>query len=138
MNQALAFILPVFLLSALLAGLQGYASDFGDLHMLAPFLGVIFALFCRQSALALALVMLSILSSLAMGLVQASVYSGCALFDPATGRYSYAAASCLLDWQALEAVSAPGLAFKLLALGAVSAGSALFTLWRQAAWQRSD
>lgn len=138
LNQALAFILPVFLLSALLMGLQGHASDFGDLHMLAPFLGVIFALFCRQSVLALALVMLSILASLAMGLVQASVYSGCALFDPATGRYSYEASSCLLDWQALEAVSAPGLALKLLALGAVSAGSALFTLWRQAAWQRSD
>lgn len=138
LNQALAFILPVSLLSALLMGLQGYASDFGDLHMLAPFLGVIFALFCRHSAPALALIMLSLLSSLALGLVQASVYSGCALIDPAVGRYSYEAASCLLDWQALEALSAPGLALKLLALGALSAGSALFTLWRQAAWQRSD
>ena len=138
LNQALAFVLPVFLLTVLLLGLQGYATDFADLHMLAPMLGLTFALFCRHSMLAMALVMLSILASLAQGLVQASVYSGCALFDPVIGRYSYEAASCLLDWQALQAVSAPGLALKLFALGGLSALTALFTLWRQAARQPGD
>ena len=138
LNQAPAFILPVFALFVLLSGLQGYATDFADLHMLAPFLGVMFARFCQRSWLALGLIVLSVLAGLAHGLVQASVFAGCALMDPETGRYGYEGASCLLDGQALDAVSAPGVALKALALGGLSALTALYTLWRQAAWQRND
>jgi hypothetical protein len=105
--QAPAFILPVFTLSALLLGLQGYASGFGDLHMLAAFLGLATALCCRTSGLAMALVVLGLSGALAQGLFQASVFSGCAVYDPQLGRYGYEGARCVLDLDALGAVSAP-------------------------------
>ena len=136
--QAPAFILPVFVLAILLMGLQGHATGFDELHMLAPFLALIMALCCRSSALFVALIALGGAGALAQGLLQASVFSGCAVFEPALGRYGYESASCLLDWAALEAVSAPGFALKALGLGLLSAASALFTLWRQAAWQPGD
>lgn len=134
--QAPAFILPVFTLSALVLGLQGYASGFGDLHMLAAFLGLATALCCRTSGLAMALVVLGLAGALAHGLFQASVYSGCAIYDPQLGRYGYEGARCVLDLDALGAVSAPLAAMKALMIGGLSAASALFTLWRQSARQR--
>ena len=136
--RALAFILPLFTLSVLLLGLQGYAAGLEDLHMLAPLLALAFALCCRHSALALALIILGVAGVLAQGAIQASVFAGCALPDGGTGRYGYEASSCLLDWAALQEVSAPGLGLKLLAVGGLSALSALFTLWRQASWQSGD
>ena len=106
--------------------------------MLAPLLALAFALCCRHSALALALIILGVAGVLAQGAIQASVFAGCALPDGGTGRYGYEASSCLLDWAALQEVSAPGLGLKLLAVGGLSALSALFTLWRQASWQSGD
>lgn len=134
--QAPAFILPVFTLSALLLGLQGFASGFGDLHMLAAFLGLATALCCRTSGLAMALVVLGLSGALAQGLFQASVFSGCAVYDPQLGRYGYEGARCVLDLDALGAVSAPLAAMKAVMIGGLSAASALFTLWRQSARQR--
>ncbi|WP_439635167.1 hypothetical protein [Oceanicaulis sp.] len=134
--QAPAFILPVFTLSALLLGLQGYASGLGDLHMLAAYLGLATALCCRSSALALALVMLGMTGALAQGLFQASVFSGCTVFDPQLGRYGYEGARCVLDLDALGAISAPRLALQALMIGGLSAASAIVTLYRQSAPQR--
>ena len=67
-----AFILPLFTLSVLLLGLQGYAAGLEDLHMLAPLLALAFALCCRHSALALALIILGVAGVLAQGAIQAS------------------------------------------------------------------
>lgn len=134
--QAPAFILPVFTLSALLLGLQGYASGLGDLHMLSAYLGLATALCCRSSALAMALVVLGMAGALAQGLFQASVFSGCAIYDPQLGRYGYEGARCVLDLDVLGAISAPRPALQALIIGGLSAASALFTLWRQSARQR--
>lgn len=136
--KAPAFILPVFTLSVLLMGLQGQAVGFEALHVLAPLLALIAAVSCRSSALVLALVALSLFGALGLGLFQASVFSGCAVFQPELGRYGYEGASCLLSWPQLEQVSAPGFALKALGVGVLSALSALYTLWRQASWQRND
>lgn len=136
--KAPAFVLPVFVLTILLMGLQGHATGFEELHMLAPVLALIMAMCCRSSALYVALICLGGGGALALGLLQASVFSGCAVFEPGLGRYGYENASCLLDWTALEAVSAPAFALKALGAGLISAASALFTLWRQASWQSGD
>ncbi|WP_306016767.1 hypothetical protein [Oceanicaulis sp. MMSF_3324] len=136
--KAPAFILPIFTLSVLLMGLQGYAAGFDDLHMLAPVLALIVGLCCRSSALVIALVVLGLFGAVAHGAFQASVYAGCALYDPQLGRYGYGAAECLLDWAALEQVSAPGFALKSFAVGGLSALTALYSLWRQASWQHDD
>ena len=136
--KAPAFILPIFTLCVLLMGLQGYAAGFDDLHILAPMLALIAGLCCRSSASVIALVALGLFGAVAHGAFQASVYAGCALYDPQLGRYGYGAAECLLDWAALEQVSAPGFALKSFAVGGLSALTALYSLWRQASWQHDD
>ena len=135
--KAPAFILPVYTLGVLLMGLRGVA-DLSDLHVLAPMLALIAALSCRASALLITLVTLGMFGALAHGLLQASVFSGCAVYQPELGRYGYETASCLLNADALEQVSAPGFALKALAVGGLSALSALYSVWRQASWQRGD
>ena len=136
--KAPAFILPVFTLSVLLMGLQGHDAGLEQLHVLAPMLALIVAVSCRSSALVLVLVALSLFGALGQGLFQASVFSGCAVFQPDLGRYGYEGATCLLNWPQLEPVSAPGFALKALGVGALSGLSALYSVWRQASWQRSD
>jgi len=136
--KAPAFILPVFTLSVLLIGLQGHDAGLEELHVLAPMLALIVAVSCRSSALVLVLVALSLFGALGQGLFQASVFSSCAVFQPDLGRYGYEGATCLLNWPQLEQVSAPGFALKALGVGALSALSALYSVWRQASWQRND
>lgn len=120
--------LVVQLLVRIAAGEDGGGAPGGDLHVLAPAMGVAVAWGYRGSSLAIGLTLYTLAFTVGAWLLQLSMFSGCAAKLGADKNYSFDGASCLIDPVQLGALGYPSLGLASVLVGLALAGAAVWRL----------